>query len=258
MSGIAQPVSIGPVVLTGIEVPDAFDRGATMQPIVHRLIGGGRVVQLMGGNPRVRELRGILTGPGAIDRALTLEALRDSGAVVLLVVGAWSERAVVTALDLGYAACGSVIRYRLQAEALPSTAVALAATVSSVIGGAVADLGQAITYATGAAVASLAPALALLGTDQTSLDTATAATPTLDTTSVADALSSTIASSGGTLVSLSNAASPDLVGTSTALSTASLSAQALAGATQAGGYVNRATASIASLGGTSPLPAIHA
>ena len=258
MSGSWQPVTIGPLVLTGLEVPEVFDRSASMQPAIHRLIGGGRVVQLLGANPRVRELRGILAGQGAVDRAVTLEALRDSGAVVLLTIGAWSENVVVTALELQYTARGSVIRYRLQAEALPAASVSLSTTVSAVIGAAVADLGQAISSIGLTGVSSLGSAASTLGTDSASLGaTASASTPTLDTTAVASSLSSAIDGAGATLVSMSGAATPDIVADAGALAAASVNARALAASVQAGAYVNRASASVSALAGITILAAIH-
>ena len=259
MSGSWQPVTIGPIALTGLEVPEVFDRSASMQPAIHRLIGGGRVVQLLGANPRVRELRGVLAGEGAVDRAVTLEALRDSGAVVVLTIGAWSENVVVTALELQYTARGSVIRYRLQAEALPAVAGSLSTTVSAVIGAAVADLGQAVASIGVAGLASLGAAASALGNDGTSLAAAGSATstPSLDITAAASSLSLAIDGAGGTLVSLSGAATPDIVGNAGALAAASANARVLAAAVQAGGYLNRASASVAALGGTTVPAAIH-
>ena len=258
MSGSWQPVAIGPVVLTGLEVPEVFDRSSSMQPAIHRLIGGGRVVQLLGANPRGRELRGILTGSGAVERAVTLEALRDSGASVSLTIGAWSETVVVTALELRYAARGSIIHYRLQAEALPEVSVSLATTVSAVIGAAVADLGQAISSIGLSGLSALGSAASALGVDSASLAaSAPTSTPMLDTTAVASSLSAAIDGAGVTLVSLSGSATPDIVADASSLTAASGSAQALAASVQAGGYLNRATASVAALDGTAVLAAIH-
>lgn len=260
MSTNGQPVIIGPITLAGLEIPELFDRAASMQPVIHRLIGGGRVVQLLGLDPKRRELRGILTGNDAVDRAILLEALRDSGAAVALTIGAWSENVVVIALDLQYTARGNVIRYRLEAEALPAAPTLLTTTVSSVVGDAVSDLAAAVTSIGSAGLISLESAASSLvaeGASLTASGASFAVAPTLDTTSVSASLSSAIASSGDTLISLSGSASPSIVNDAADLATATSNAQALAASLQAGGYVNRATASIAALSGATVLPAVH-
>ncbi len=258
MSGAPNsPVILGPLRLVGLEVPESFTRDGTMQPVVHRLIGGGRVVQLMGGDPRTRKLRGILTGPGAVDRALALEALRDSGVAVALAIGAWVEQVVVTALSLDYASQGSVIRYELQAEALPASPDAFAPTLGGVVGGALSDLGAAIAAAA-APGSGLATSVAALSTSVASLAAGATPTPVLSTTAAATGLSAAIASSDVALAGIAASSGADLVTSPGDLQAALGEARSLAAATQAGGYVNRAQQSISALSGTTAAPAIHA
>ncbi len=161
-SAHAMPVTLGLLRLAALEVPVSYSRGATMQPLVHRLIGGGRVVQLMGEDPQVRELEGCFVGPNAVDRALTLEAMRDAGLPVMLTIGAWSELVIITVVTLIYTSRGAVIAYRLRAEAVASQIGLIVQTVSSIAQAALLDLGQAAA-STGVGVGLAVPATASMG-----------------------------------------------------------------------------------------------
>lgn len=260
LSTFTTPVVIGPLVLAGAEVPSVFERGETMQPVIHRLIGGGRVVQLMGRDTRPRELRGLLLGPNAIARALALEAVHDAGEPVLLAIGAWVELVVVTALTVDYTAQGSVIAYRLRAEVAPPVASVVPDSLVALVQSAISDLGIAAA-AVGGGGRPLAGAAALIGNASSGLASAVpvlpgSAAPTFDQAPIASALGGSIASAGAALASAVGA--NGLVGSAGSLTAATAAAGTLAIGVQAAGYVNRAAATIGGLSGLSVLPAIYA
>lgn len=241
------PVVLGPLELTGLEVPDAYDRSGSMQPVVHRLIGGGRIVQLLGPDPGRRRLQGYFTGPNATERAQLLEALRDSGARVSLAIGVWQEFVVVTTVTIRYAAQGSVVQYLLEAEALPggaaglvATAAAVLATVGSQIAFAAAD---AVLVGSSIAMAGLAGAASAVTSAQSSMST-----PNIDLTPVNSTLSASTAASETSIAAIATAApTGSLVAGPTALVSATSTTGSLAASVGAQAYTTCASGNLARL-----------
>ncbi len=232
------PVVLGPLELTGLEVPDAYDRAGTMQPVVHRLIGGGRVVQLLGPDPGRRRLQGFFTGPQATERAQILEAMRDSGNRISLTIGVWQEFVVLTSVVLRYSAQGSIVQYLLEAEPLPGGAAGLVATAAAVL----ASIGTQLAFATDdaalvgstAAMSGLASATLAVTSAQSSMST-----PNVDLTSVSAALAATTAASETSMAAIVDGA-PDgsLVAGSSSLTSATATAVTLAASVNAQAYTN--------------------
>ena len=241
------PVVLGSLDLTGLEVPDAYDRSATMQPMVHRLIGGGRIVQLLGQDPGRRRLQGYFTGPDATERAQLLEALRDSGLRVPLAIGVWQEIVVVTSVVLRYAARGSVVQYLLEAEALPGGAVGLVATAAAVLAGIGAQIAFAAGYAalvgSPPVVSGLAGAASAVTVAQSSMTT-----PNIDLALLSSTLETSATTSEAYIASIV-AAAPEksIVNGPTALMSALSAAGSLAASVGARAYTLCASSSLAQL-----------
>ena len=70
---------VGDVEFTGLEVPESVTVGAKQQLVVHKLIGGKRVVDVMGVDYDNMSWSGWMTGATAGDRVTELETLRDLG-----------------------------------------------------------------------------------------------------------------------------------------------------------------------------------
>lgn len=70
---------VGDVEFTGLEVPESVTVGAKQQLVVHKLIGGKRVVDVMGVDYDNMSWSGWMTGATAWDRVTELETLRDLG-----------------------------------------------------------------------------------------------------------------------------------------------------------------------------------
>ena len=241
------PVVLGPLELTGLEVPDAYDRAGTMQPVVHRLIGGGRVVQLLGPDPGRRRLQGVFTGPRATERAQILEAMRDQGDRMSLTIGVWQEFVVVTSVVLRYAQQGSVVQYLLEAESLPGGAAGLVATAAAVL----ASIGTQLAFASinaefaGSpdAISGLAGATSAVTAAQSSMSR-----PGVDLTSVSTALAATTSASEASLAAIADDAPiGSIVANSSSLSAATSTAATLAASVNAQAYTHCAASNLALL-----------
>jgi hypothetical protein len=66
------------------EVPENIAYGGTQKLAVHELVGGGRVVDALGAQPRDLEWSGWFLGAGAFERARQLDALRHAGVALEL------------------------------------------------------------------------------------------------------------------------------------------------------------------------------
>jgi hypothetical protein len=70
---------VGDVEFTGLEVPESVTVGAKQQLVVHKLVGGRRIVDVLGVDYDNLSWSGWMTGATAGDRVTELEILRDAG-----------------------------------------------------------------------------------------------------------------------------------------------------------------------------------
>lgn len=70
---------VGNVEFTGLEVPESVSIGAKQQLVVHKLVGGKRVVDVLGLDYKNIRWSGWMTGATAGDRVTEIETLRDAG-----------------------------------------------------------------------------------------------------------------------------------------------------------------------------------
>ncbi|KJK22131.1 hypothetical protein UB46_23765 [Burkholderiaceae bacterium 16] len=81
-------LKLGDITFQRNEIPEAMPFGGEQALVVHRLVGGAKVVDAMGAFEGPIEWSGWFEGEGALSRALALDVLRTSGAPVVL---QWSE-----------------------------------------------------------------------------------------------------------------------------------------------------------------------
>lgn len=260
------PCLLGPLELSGLEVPSVFERIGTQRTIVHRLIGGGRIVQSFGPDPGRRVLRGIFSGPDAIERAQLLEVIRDLGEPLELTIGAWTELVVLTKAVLSYQSRGVLIPYLVEAETIFSPVLAVEAGLSELVGGVIASLGlsgstlSGIAPAAGGAVAS---AISVAGTGITAIlatDLTTDAGRAGGQAALAGVMggvSLAIASSGQSLAGIAQAGGGSLVADSGSLSQAASISASHAGLVQAAGTLNQAASGLSGLEGGLPVATLH-
>jgi hypothetical protein len=77
---------LGGFIFTDYAIPEAVELGGEHNFVVHKLIGGDRVIDAMGRNDKDIRWSGRFQGQGALAKAMALDALRISGAQVPLIV----------------------------------------------------------------------------------------------------------------------------------------------------------------------------
>jgi len=112
----AAPVTLGSLVLSGPEVPDELVIGGRQILIIHRLLGGGRVIDAIGNDPARLVLTGRFIGPMATSRARRLEAMREAAQVLAFSVADLSARVWIAEFSWSYQARGTICPYRLVLE----------------------------------------------------------------------------------------------------------------------------------------------
>jgi len=112
----AAPVMLGTMVLSGPEVPDELVIGGHQALVVHRVIGGGRVIDSLGNDPARLILSGRFMGPFATRRARQIEAMREKAQALVFSVADLSARVWIAAFSWSYQARGAICPYRLVLE----------------------------------------------------------------------------------------------------------------------------------------------
>lgn len=135
--GASSPVVIGGMVLTGLEVPDELVFGGRQELVVHRLLGGGRVVDAVGNDPERLTLKGRFVGPEAQARAMALARMREAGAPVSFAAAGISCTVWIAQFRFAYQAKGAVCSYSLVLER--ATAPMAAGAEGAQAGGQVGD-----------------------------------------------------------------------------------------------------------------------
>ena len=130
-------VQLGDFVFKELEVPERIPFGGEQSLIVHKLIGGKRVIDAMGRDEAPIEWDGWLMGQDAQVRALYLDGLRVAGQPLLLTWAQWRYLVVIRRFEADFHFVGR-IRYRIVCEvaenqSLP-TGAPLPDDIDSVIG----------------------------------------------------------------------------------------------------------------------------
>ncbi len=246
------PVVLGSVVFEGHEVPSRIGVGGAHAVTIHRLPGGGRIVDAMGVDDGAISWGGFFTGPFAAARARVVDAMRQSGELVGLSFGDYAFNVVVVHFEYDLQDRGALISYRIRTETVPDTVAPaedvqadLASSLSADIASAVAALSGFALAAAQTALASVSSAVALPGPVTSPANLAAA---DLALQSAGGALRGSIIGSASALPTAGD--SPTLgITTGGGLSAATAAAGSLAAATQAAGYVNRSQGSLNQLAG---------
>ncbi len=95
-------LTLGPFDFAQFEVPDKVRFGGRQSLAIHKLPGGGRVVDAMGRDDGEINWSGIFTGATASSRARQLDALRVAGAGLALSWDAFCYFVIISRLDLDF------------------------------------------------------------------------------------------------------------------------------------------------------------
>lgn len=165
------PIFINDLVLEDIRGASGISFGGSQILAVHRLPGGGRVVDALGGSDADLRWRGVLRGSAAYELAQELDSLRVAGAPVSLSWGQAAYTVLIAELDLEFD-CPWWIPYSIRctvANALPASAgfmqggatnAALADITSASAWFDVGSLAASVTATSGSAPVAQAVALA--------------------------------------------------------------------------------------------------
>jgi hypothetical protein len=223
---------LGPVLFLSFEVPERIAFGGSQRLAIHRLPGGGRVIDALGRDDADIVWSGVFTGPDAADRARLLDALRADGAVLPLTWDAFYYSVVIARFEADYAHVNWV-PYKLTCTVLRDEAASAAIASSDLAGGLSADLASAsVGIDASVAIAALAQPGA------TSRGTSSYAAAVVAVGGLTTQLAATLAASEASLTAASLA-------TASGLSAAAAAAGTLAATTQAQGFVSRASVNLA-------------
>ena len=223
-------VSLGGVSFKDFEVPERVAFGGAQRLAVQRLLGGGRVVNVLGADDGEIVFGGICSGDDASARARTLDETRISGSVVPLLWGDFFYNVVVAEFVADYAKPWW-IPFQLKCVVTEDPLVAIAS----------ASAGAAALIA-----GDIAAAAGLSG--QAGVSIAALATPTATGLAAAQAsIGAAMAAAGGALnngvVAVAEAA--DAPSGVAAINQVVASSATLAGLGGMSGYINRAATNFA-------------
>lgn len=138
------PLVLGPVAFQGFEVPEHVTVGGRQRLVVHRMPGGGRVVDALGPDDAELVWSGTLSGPDAAERFRLLDTLRRAGEPLPLAWDAFAYDVVISNLEADTASPWW-IPYRIACTVLQdNTALPLAVAAAET---ALDDLALAAGYA---------------------------------------------------------------------------------------------------------------
>ena len=276
------PLVIGALTLQGYEVPSRITIGGAQAVTIHKLPGGGRIIDAMGADDGSIAWRGLFVGPDASQRARSLDIMRIQGTPQTLSFGDYTFNVIVVHCDYDYQQRGSIINYRIRTERVTAPS-SFTAGLPSLDFALQDDLGVSRTLLTTAAAAALTYATLAGKSDAASITasafnmttiasgigiTATiAAATTLSTLSGSGAVQAGLQTAGTALQSsiqgfytpATSLSSLNLFfSSSQTLAVSAAGAASLAALVQAGGYVNRTRANIASSSAQAVTPLVHA
>ena len=271
------PLIIGSLILQGHEVPNHITIGGSQAVTIHKLPGGGRIIDAMGPDDGAVAWRGLFIGPNAAQRARSLDSMRVQGLPQVLSFGDYSFNVVIVHCEYDYQERGAIINYRVRAEIIPSLPDAI--TTFPDLEVALQDdldASQSLIMVSAAAAATYASLVGKSDAAKVTLSayglTTIAAGLSVTAAAAAAATSSTVATDEGVQVGLENVAtmvqgnigilstslatSASLASFMTASNLALATAQAgsLAALVQTHGYINRARANAAPAGALAMVP----
>jgi len=246
-------VTLGPVVLQSIEVPDKIPVGGAHMLAVHKLPGGQRVLDAMGRDDADLAWSGILHGPIAESRMQLLDSVRQSGTPVQLTFGQSSFTVVVCKFMADYERA-NWIPYSVSCTVVQDNAAQFGSAPTSLLGSLNSDLNSALGFnvasTTSAAIGvaqTAVNAVGALGFGSPAFVTATSALG-----SAQGLLNSEQAASTGTLSAVigATASAGNILGVTqvseaaSAFSSIASAAADLAATTQSGAYLSRAAVNL--------------
>ncbi len=136
---------LGSFTFQSFEIPDKIPFPGKQTLVIHKLIGGDRVIDAMGPDPDDIEWSGRFQGGDAVGRARELEAMRDAGFPVVLVCGVIVKTVVVSEFKFEYERPYQgpyTIKCAVVPDALSTGAAGLDFLIAGDIASVITSLGQ--------------------------------------------------------------------------------------------------------------------
>jgi hypothetical protein len=230
---------LGPVSFQDFEVPASINIGGAQRLAIHRLLGGIRVIDVLGRDDADILFSGIFSGPDATLRARLIDEMRVSGVPLPLTWDVFFYSVIIKKFEADYRT-GWWIPYHVTCTVVCDEASSALASAISLADDALSDVTTAFTFAMGAGIdlsdtqsAVAMPNAALKGTASNS-----AALATLASASVV--VGSGISQAETTLSAVSWPVDGQMSSAANALNGIVSAAQQISSLTVAQAYVGRA------------------
>lgn len=153
-------LTLGDVQFQDMEIPENLVVGGAQRIVLHKLVGGARVIDTLGADPDPLVWSGMFLGSNALQRALTLQRMRDAGQAVQLSFSQYAFQVVIAHFAADFQA-EYRIPYRLtcevQADYTGKATLSATAGIDSLING---DLSTANSLTSAIGNSSLSSAMA--------------------------------------------------------------------------------------------------
>lgn len=136
-------LQLGDFVFAELEIPASLPFGGEQALVVHRLVGGTKVVDAMGASPRAVSWSGMFLGQTAADRARYLDTLRVQGLPLDLTWSSFKYQVVVRSFEADFHR-GYEIPYSITCEVVKDSTTPVTTLAAS-------DVDRAITEDSSAA-----------------------------------------------------------------------------------------------------------
>lgn len=138
-------LTLGPVAFTAFEVPERISFGGTQRLAIHRLAGGGRVVDSLGWDDAPITWSGTFSGNQAGSRARLLETICAAGNPVSLMWDDFCYTVVIARFSADYR-FGYWIPYRIECAVTRDQLQQLAIAAEALMNSELADLTSAAAF----------------------------------------------------------------------------------------------------------------
>jgi hypothetical protein len=230
---MATNLVLGGVLFQSFELPERIDWGGAQRLALHRLPGGGRVIDAMGRDDGRITWSGVFSGPDAGDRARLIDLMRAAGNVLPLSWDSFFYSAVIDSFRAEYAQL-NWIPYRISCTVLRDEAQSVVTAALSLGTAALSDLAAA-----GGAGVDVSAATAAVGATGATIRGSTAyGAAVLAVGDVAASLDSAVSGGEAALVAAD-------VASSAGLEQAAAICGQLAGLVAARGFVERVSVNLA-------------
>ena len=153
---------IGPVLLQGFELPDHISWGGGQRLIVHKMPGGGRILDSLGRDDADISWSGVFTGADAGLRARLIDLMRAGGRLWPLAWSSFFYSVVIKTFDVDYRK-ENWLPYRISCTVARDVVEAVVGSVLSTTEAALADLASADAAGTGLDLTSAMAAISAAG-----------------------------------------------------------------------------------------------